>query len=123
MLTKQKIKIKSREIILENCSANVALCNFKTLCAANLAHEDYKNIASQFSLIFIENIPQFNEELTDQCRRFISLIDMLYEQNCSTVLLASAPIAKLCKINRLLKEFKRTTSRLYEMTIINPNVE
>ena len=121
LLDSKKIKTKSREIIFDNCSANVALCSFDSLCAVNLAHEDYKNIASRFSLLFIENIPKFTDELADQCRRFISLIDMLYEQNCSTVLLAASPITSLCKINKLIKEFERTASRLYEMTIIKPS--
>ena len=121
LLNSQKIKTKSREIVIDNCSANVALCSFESLCAVNLAHEDYKNIASQFSLLFIENIPEFTDELADQCRRFISLIDMLYEQNCSTVLLAATPITSLCRINKLVKEFERTASRLYEMTIIKPS--
>ena len=57
LLDSQKVKTKSREIVFNNCSANVALCSFESLCAVNLAHEDYKNIASQFSLLFIENIP------------------------------------------------------------------
>ena len=121
LLNSQKIKTKSREIIFDNCSANVSLSSFKSLCAVNLAHEDYKNIASRFSLLFIENIPEFTDELADQCRRFISLIDMLYEQNCSAVLLAVAPITSLCKINKLISEFERTASRLYEMTIIKPS--
>ncbi len=118
MINKQIIKTKSREIIIENCSANVALCSFDSLCAVNLAHEDYKNIAKNFSLLFIENVPEFNGSLDDQCRRFISLIDMLYEENCSTVLLANSPISSLCKIDKFKKEFARTASRLYEMTII-----
>lgn len=121
LLNSQKIKTKSREIIFDNCSANVSLSSFESLCAVNLAHEDYQNIASRFSLLFIENIPEFTDELADQCRRFISLIDMLYEQNCSAVLLAAAPITSLCKINKLIREFERTASRLYEMTIIKPS--
>jgi len=121
LLDSQKVKTKSREIVFNNCSANVALCSFDSLCAVNLAHEDYKNIASRFSLLFIENIPKFTDEFADQCRRFISLIDMLYEQNCSTVLLAATPITSLCRINKLVKEFERTASRLYEMTIIKPS--
>ena len=121
LLVSKTIKIKSREISIENCIANVALCSFEFLCGNNLAHEDYKKIASNFSLFFIENVPQFNEELSDKCRRFISLIDMLYEQNCSTVLLAEAPINTMCQINKLSKEFERTASRLYEMTIIKAN--
>ena len=118
LLSSKTIKVKSRTITIENCIANVALCSFNSLCGKNLAHEDYKEIASNFTLFFIEDVPQFNKELSDKCRRFISLIDMLYEQNCSTVILAEAPINAMCQINQLSKEFERTASRLYEMTII-----
>ena len=97
------------------------MTSFNQVCNANLGHEDYKNIAKNFSLIFLENVPDFIEENKDSCRRFISFIDMLYENNCSIVILASKPIAKLNNINSLLKEFERTTSRLYEMTIIKPS--
>ena len=44
---------------------------------------------------------------------------MLYDQKCSVVILAEKPINKLCSIKNLNKEFERTSSRLYEMTIIN----
>jgi predicted ATPase len=57
-------------------------------------------------------------DYSDQCRRFISLIDMLYDNQCSVVLLAESPIASICQINNLSKEFERTASRLYEMTIV-----
>ena len=120
-LSSKIIKVKSRKITIEHCSANVALCSFDSLCGKNLAHEDYKKIALNFSLFFIKNVPQFNQELSDKCRRFISLVDMLYEQKCSIVLLAETPISSMCQINKLAKEFKRTASRLYEMTIIKTN--
>jgi cell division protein ZapE len=115
----RKIKSKSRNIRFEKCTANVAFCSFKELCATNLAHEDYYNIAKTFKLLFISEIPFFNDSNSDQCRRFISLIDMLYDKRCSVVILADKPINKLCGIKNLDKEFQRTSSRLYEMTIIN----
>ena len=120
-LISKTIKTNSRSFVIDRCSANVALCSFNLLCASNLAHEDYKNVAESFSLIFISGIPELTNDKIDQCRRFISLIDMLYNQNCSTVLLAQNPISSLCKIPSLSKEFKRTASRLYEMTIIQPS--
>ena len=91
------------------------------MCNENLAHADYKKIADTFNLFFIHNVPEFNNSNSDQCRRFISLIDMLYEKKRSVVLMASLPINQLCKVNNLIDEFKRTGSRLYEMTIINYN--
>ena len=89
------------------------------MCIANLAHEDYRNIAQTFSLIFINNVPKFTDSEQDQCRRFISLVDMLYIEKCSVVILADQPINNLCQIHNFKKEFQRTASRLYEMTIIN----
>ncbi|PPR50305.1 MAG: Cell division protein ZapE [Alphaproteobacteria bacterium MarineAlpha5_Bin5] len=120
-LMSKTIKTKSRSFVIDTCSSNVALCSFEKLCNNNLGHEDYKNIAEIFSLIFIKNVPQLSIDKADQCRRFISLIDMLYNQNCSVVLLAETPIASLCRIKAMSKEFDRTASRLYEMTIIKPS--
>ena len=57
-------------------------------------------------------------DFSDQCRRFINLIDILYDNKCSVVILAEKPISSICKINNLSKDFERTASRLYEMTII-----
>ena len=117
-LTSKTIEIKSRKINFTKCSANVAYCTFDFICNSNFAHEDYTNIAEEFNLLFIENVPKMTIEFSDQCRRFISLIDMLYIKNCSVVILAENPISSLCQVPKLLKEFERTSSRLYEMTII-----
>ncbi len=117
-LTTKKIEIKSREINFAKCSANVAYCTFDFICNTNLAHDDYANIANEFKLLFIEKVPKMTNDYSDQCRRFISLIDMLYENNCSVVILAENPISSLCQISNLSKEFERTASRLYEMTLI-----
>ena len=46
---------------------------------------------------------------------------MLYENKCSIVILASKPISSLNDIKSLSQEFKRTASRLYEMTIVQPS--
>ena len=115
----KKVRTKSRDIRFEKCTSNIVFCSFLELCKNNLAHEDYLNIAKTFQLIFISKVPVFDNSISDQCRRFISLIDMLYDQQCTVVLLAEQPISKLCQIKNLNKEFERTASRLYEMTIIN----
>ena len=97
------------------------MTDFKKLCEENLGHQDYINIAKKFKLIFLNNVPELNEQNKDSCRRFISLIDMLYENNCSIVILASKPISNLNTISNLAEEFARTTSRLYAMTIVHPS--
>ena len=62
------------------------MCTFDFICNTNLAHEDYANIANEFNLIFIEKVPKMTNDYSDQCRRFISLIDMLYDNKCSVVI-------------------------------------
>ena len=120
-LTSVKIKSKSREIVFDKCSANILLTEFNKICDNYLSHEDYINIAKKFKLIFLKNVPELNDQNKDSCRRFISLIDMLYENNCSIVILASKPISTLSTVKSLNAEFKRTASRLYEMTIVKPD--
>jgi len=120
-LTTKIINSKSREIKFTKCSANVAYCSFDFICNTSLGHEDYTNIAEEFNLIFIEKVPIMTDDISDQCRRFINLIDMLYINKCSVVILAENPISLLCQITKFSKEFERTASRLYEMTIIQPS--
>ena len=119
-LTNITIKSNSREITFDKCSSNILMTEFKKLCEANFSHQDYINISKKFNLIFLSNVPELNDQKKDSCRRFISLIDMLYENKCSIVILASKPISTLNTINNLSDEFKRTASRLYEMTIVQP---
>ena len=120
-LTTVKIKSKSRELEFDKCTSNLMMIDFENLCEVNFGNEDYKNIADKFKLVFLKNVPEFDNQKKDSCRRFIGLIDMLYENNCSIVILASKPINSLNNINTLAEEFKRTASRLYEMTIVKPD--
>ena len=120
-ITTINVKSNSREIIFNKCTSNILMTDFNKICEDNLSHQDYDNIAKTFKLIFLNNVPELNDEKKDSCRRFISLIDMLYENKCSIVILASKPINSLSNINSLAEEFKRTASRLYEMTIVKPD--
>ena len=119
-LTTVKVNSNSREILFDKCSSNILMTDFSDLCEKNFSHLDYINIAKTFNLIFLNNVPELNDQKKDSCRRFISLIDMLYENNCSIVILASKPISSLNTIESLKEEFDRTASRLYEMTIVQP---
>ena len=119
-LTTIRVQSNSREIVFDKCSSNILMTDFKKLCENNLSHQDYINVAKTFKLIFLNNVPELNDQKKDSCRRFISLIDMLYENKCSIVIIASKPISSLNTIKSLSEEFARTASRLYEMTIVQP---
>ena len=66
--------------------------------------------------IFIEEVPIFNEYNSNQQLRFITLIDVLYEKKISLTLSMERDLKKIGTSKKHSEIFKRTTSRLYEMT-------
>ena len=123
--TKNKIKsleiieIKGRKIILENFYNGVAKFDFDQLCNRNLGSEDYIKIADNCSFIFINNLPIFNESNSNQQQRFITLIDILYEKKTPLVIRSEIDLNLLKSSKNLEGPFKRTISRLYELTSKN----
>ena len=89
--------------------------DFEELCNKNLGSEDYITIANNSDFIFIENLPNFNENNSDQQQRFITLIDEFYDRKVKMIFLAAAAIDNLYSGKKLAFEFKRTISRLKEM--------
>ena len=77
---KKIVSTKGRNFVIENFYAGVIRLNFSDICDKNLGAEDYINIANICEHIFIENIPKFNNENSNQQLRFITLIDILYEK-------------------------------------------
>ena len=121
-LTKDKIKkkkillIKGRKFIIKNYYEGVAKFNFKDLCNKNIGAEDFIKIAESCKLILIENLPNFNSANFNQQQRFITLIDIIYEKKVSLVISGASNLKNLTSANNLLEPFKRTISRLYELT-------
>ena len=64
----------------------------------------------------IENIPEFNDINSNQQLRFITLLDIIYDRNIPIAVTANQNIDKLTSSRSLEKQFKRTISRLYELT-------
>ena len=110
------INTKGRKFKIDNYYEGVARFNFKELCDENLGAEDYLNIANICNHIFIEEIPNFDEYNSNQQLRFITLIDILYEKKIILTLSMEKEISKLGSSNKHFESFKRTISRLYEMT-------
>jgi len=79
------------------------------------AAQDYIELAQQFNTVIISNIPQMDEYSDDRARRFIYLIDELYDRNVKLIASAQADPNKLYQGNMLEFAFHRTSSRLIEM--------
>ena len=113
--------IKSRKFIIKNYFNGIARFDFKELCSKNIGAEDYIKIAEVCSFIVIENIPIFNIDNSNQQQRFITLIDILYEKNIPLMISSQLQLDLLSSSEDLKKIFKRTISRLYELTSIKYN--
>ena len=61
-LTTVKVQSNSRKIVFNKCSSNILMTDFKKICEENLSHQDYNNIAKTFNLIFLNNVPELNDE-------------------------------------------------------------
>eukprot|EP00835_Amoeboradix_gromovi_P006241 NODE_700_length_5043_cov_0.336367.p1 type:complete len:355 gc:universal NODE_700_length_5043_cov_0.336367:1587-2651(+) len=92
VLTNGEFKIRqithSKRSIPVRCHKNIALFEFNELCDANLGASDYLEIASNFNTVFLKSIPQLDMKTKSQARRFITLVDALYERHCSCIFLA-----------------------------------
>ena len=113
------LEIKGRKLEIKNFFKGVARFDFKELCNRNLGSEDYINIANICDFIFIENLPNFNENNSNQQQRFITLIDIVYEKKIPLMVTSVVNLDSLKSSKSLSDPFKRTISRLYELTSIN----
>ena len=124
-LTKNKkqslknLEIKGRFFIIKNYFEKIARFDFDYLCNQNIGAEDYIKIAEACNFIVIENIPKFNDKNINKQQRFITLIDILYEKKISLMVSSYADLESLGSSRALINPFKRTLSRLYELTSIN----
>ena len=112
-----EINTKGRVFKIINFYQGVARFNFNQLCDQNLGAEDYLNLSQICKHVFIEEIPNFNEFNSNQQLRFITLIDIFYEKKISLTISLNSTLDKLGTSKKHSKIFKRTLSRLYEMTL------
>ena len=119
---KEKIlTIKGRKFVIENYFNGISRFDFKDLCAKNIGAEDYIKIAEACNFIIIENIPNFNNDNSNQQQRFITLIDILYEKNIPLLVSSKSKLNSISSSINLRDVFKRTISRLHELTSIRFN--
>ena len=110
------VTTKGRNFVINNFYSGIARFKFKDLCDNNLGAEDYINISNFCKHIFIEEIPKFNNENSNQQLRFITMIDIFYEKKIRLTLSIEENLDNLSSSNKHSEVFKRTISRMFEMT-------
>jgi cell division protein ZapE len=89
--------------------------DFKDICEGPRSQNDYIEVAQLYHTVFVSNIPVFSAVNENSARRFIMLIDELYDRCVNIVVSAAAQPTELYKGEKLQFEFQRAASRLIEM--------
>jgi len=109
------LTVQGRELVLRRTAAGTARASFARLCDNNLGAADYLRLAHAFQTLILENVPKMGPDSRNQAKRFVTLIDALYETRTKLVMSAQAEPEALYPSGDGAFEFERTASRLIEM--------
>lgn len=111
------LAVKGRQVVVPAAAGDTARFSFADLCEKPLGARDFLAIAGRFSTIFIDRVPVLGEGRRNEAKRFILLIDTLYDHHTRLVVSAEAAPSELYTAKRGVEvfEFERTASRLIEM--------
>ena len=112
----KKISIKGRVFQINEFYDGIAKFDFEELCGKNVGAEDYIKISECCSFILIENIPVFKNENLNKKQRFITLIDIFYEKRIPLMITSLTQLKNMNTNSKLHEPFKRTVSRIHELT-------
>jgi cell division protein ZapE len=111
----QSLAVLGRKLAIPHAARGVARFSFGDLCCQPMAAPDYLAIAQHFHTLLIDGIPQMNAEMCNEARRFIVLIDTLYDQGAKLICSAAVAPDQLYSSGDGADAFRRTASRLIEM--------
>jgi cell division protein ZapE len=113
--TPTRLTVLGRELVIARTDGGLARATFDQLCGTALGPQDYLAIAERFHTLFLENVPVMGPDNQQAARRFVTLVDALYEAGTRLVVLAGAAPEGLYREGVGAFEFERTVSRLNEM--------
>lgn len=109
------LKVGGRETILPCYANGIGRAGFDDLCARALGPADYLAIAGALRVLVLENVPRLSRARNNEARRFVTLVDALYEAKTGLIASAEAEPEALYLDGPGAFEFQRTASRLAEM--------
>jgi cell division protein ZapE len=89
--------------------------SFAELCEKPLGARDYVKLSHAYEALMLEHVPQFDRTRTDASKRFILLVDTLYDRGVKLMASFAAPLDELGQDDKTRAEFARCVSRLIEM--------
>ncbi len=109
------IEAQGRTTSIPRAAKGVAFIDFKSLCGVPLGAADYLALASDFHTVILADVPKMTKEKRNEAKRFVTLIDALYENRTKLICAADASPDDLYPSGDGSFEFHRTASRLMEM--------
>ena len=109
------IVVEGRRIPVRARSKGLCWFDFDALCEGPRGSADYIEIASEFHTLLVGGIPRMDALRDDAARRFVNLVDEIYDRHVNLVCTADAPPMALYAGERIAGAFERTASRLVEM--------
>ena len=109
------LQIESRELRPLHLANGVVWFDFKVLCCGPRSQNDYLEIAKLFHTVILSGVPYMPPRMTNEARRFIWLIDILYDHKIKLIMSAEVPAPDLYTEGQITSEFSRAVSRLIEM--------
>ena len=107
--------VQKREVVIPGFHNGVARASFYDLCGKPLGPADYLALAGAARVLVLENVPQLGRSNFNEAKRFVTLIDALYEAGVRLICSAAAAPEFLYVEGEGSFEFERTASRLREM--------
>ncbi len=111
----ETLRSLGREIVVPVAAMGAARMSFKALCEAPLGARDYLRLAHAYDTLMLDNVPQFGRTNPSAGKRFILLIDTLYDRGIKLSASFATPLDQLVQEAPNATEFQRTLSRLSEM--------
>jgi cell division protein ZapE len=109
------VDIAGRAVPVVRESENEIWFEFPAICEGARGTDDYIHLAREYQTVIVASVPVFDGTNDNAARRFIALVDELYDRGTKLVLSAAAAPDALYRGQALVFEFRRTASRLVEM--------
>ena len=109
------VAVGTRRLHVPRAAGRVARFDFADLCNRPLGAADYLALTERFHTLFLDGVPVLTPNRRNEARRFMTLVDALYERRMMLFLSAEAPAEQLYPRGDGAFEFQRTVSRLLEM--------
>ncbi len=109
------ITINDRKIPVVARSEEVIWFSFEALCEGYRSQLDYLELAKHFPVFIVSDIPVLDEHKEDAAKRFLLLVDELYDRRIDLIISSAVPVEEIYVGKRIAFEFDRLQSRLFEM--------